>query len=90
MTPTSAYLLCSSVFWAPHPQSPSLQTASRRSVLLFVAQKRGSSTPGDVDRYLQALRREMGKRIQFASRRNNDQKLWMDVRRSLINPLQLE
>jgi phage tail sheath protein FI len=32
----------------------------------------------------------MGKRIQFASRRNNDQKLWTDVRRSLINLLQLE
>jgi hypothetical protein len=77
-------------FLAPHPQSPSPQTASRRPGFLFVAEKRGSSTPGDVDRYLQGLPREMGKRIQFASRRNNDQKLWTGVRRSLINPLQLE
>jgi hypothetical protein len=56
----------------------------------LAVQKRGTSAPSGVDRYLQGLRREMGKRIQFASRRNNDKKLWADVRRSLTNLLQLE
>jgi hypothetical protein len=56
----------------------------------LVAQKHRSSTPNDVGRYLQGLRRELGKRLQFASRRNNDQKLWTEVRKSLSNMLQLE
>jgi hypothetical protein len=47
-------------------------------------------TPDSVTRYLDTLRRELGKRIQFAARRNNDQKLWAEVRANLNRALLME
>jgi hypothetical protein len=70
----------------PQISAPTIASGQARPPLM--APKRCASTPSSVDQYLQALRREMSKRIQFASRRNNDQKLWTDVRRSLTNLLQ--
>jgi hypothetical protein len=48
-----------------------------------IAQRSADSGTG----YLEGLRRELGKRLQFAAHRNNDRKLWAEVRDTLNHAL---
>ena len=60
--------------------------AKENSHAISLAQK----APDSTTRYLDTLRRELGKRIQFAARRTNDQKLWAEVRANLNRALMME